>query len=737
MRKAAILSLALAASLTLLSPFAALAQTNAQKKEATDAFKACREMEQYGEATACWKRWLEKHRANGGEAEVMVAEERAAKGKPPAEKPAKPEEPPPATEPPATEPEATEEPSPSEAPPIDEPEAVAVLVPVSAVGDDLCNKGGTAQKSAVVFAIAGAEALGQDAQLAKAEAPKHLNEVFLQRFPNRRFRNVTTTLSGDNAWATAKSIPLADIKKLIETKSDGEAESFLLKSLSCADYVVFSSLTTFSSKPGDGPGGVSIEMAANMGIFTRGADQATLLASFDATVPSMFDKAEDAAAQTAAGALDGATSSVDSANQQAAQAGQLADQAGDAAKAVGDTASAVAEGEVPEGVSTGAGSECAAGASCEEAAPAEPLIEKPSLDAHERMGSVCMKAAKSKDPTALLSCEIRVRAYMIAKSFSSSSQDVPGWQLSAPLSFDGKNYGLPLGKAENLKVGDGFAVLDENGDRVAYFKVTSVGPGGADGANSPSKLSLRLGQAPEGAVVSEHKMLGLGLQLHGAAAFTLGAQDHIAPLLLDLDDSDTAYGQYFRIPDLMFGGGATLSYDLSWLISLSETSVRLGADYLMGDGRDTLATQIATELIFEKGFYLGKAFELYLGVGPTFSLITLKSVPQYNSLPLVQGQTIPGQIVEMKATRFGGEGLVGLELLFTPNFGIRAEGNFRFNIAKQGYDSPSPATSTCPIEPTDPDSMLITRDSRVCWGYDQRKDSWTAAGARVGAIVMF
>lgn len=237
--------------------------------------------------------------------------------------------------------------------------------------------------------------------------------------------------------------------------------------------------------------------------------------------------------------------------------------------------------------------------------------------------------------------------------------------------------------------------------------------------------------------------LGLGLQVHGSAAFTLGAQDHVFPRLVEGDgDPATAEALFFNIPSRMFGGGGVLSYDLSELLSLPGSAVRLGADYLVGSGRATYAQQLAAELAFEKSFQLAKRFEAYVGLGGTASLIALRSIPEYDPVPLRAGGQIPGQKVDMTGMRFGGLAIVGLEFLLLPNLGIRLEGNFRYHLAQQGYDSPNPETAQCPTEPTDPNAPIAEDPSQFpsslsCWGFDQRKDSWTAAGGRVGMIVLF
>jgi hypothetical protein len=54
------------------------AAPRAAESVAAEAWHGCREMEELGDATACWKLWLRKYRAVGHEAEIYVAEQRAA-----------------------------------------------------------------------------------------------------------------------------------------------------------------------------------------------------------------------------------------------------------------------------------------------------------------------------------------------------------------------------------------------------------------------------------------------------------------------------------------------------------------------------------------------------------------------------------------------------------------------------------------------------------------------------------
>jgi hypothetical protein len=73
--------------LAAVASIAAPASAQKAKKAATEAFKACREQEKFGEATSCWRAWLEKHKSAAQEAEVLYAEEKVKQGESAKEEP--------------------------------------------------------------------------------------------------------------------------------------------------------------------------------------------------------------------------------------------------------------------------------------------------------------------------------------------------------------------------------------------------------------------------------------------------------------------------------------------------------------------------------------------------------------------------------------------------------------------------------------------------------------------------
>jgi hypothetical protein len=355
----------------------------------------------------------------------------------------------------------------------------------------------------------------------------------------------------------------------------------------------------------------------------------------------------------------------------------MGDQVKNAAGQAGDAAGNLANGQMPGGLGTSGGSD-----SSPDAKPAdEPLIANPMGSLHERLSDRCTKPKSSDD---VVACEVRVRGYQAALHFREDASSVEGWQLSAPLKYINGDQGAPgisLGKEEALKVGNRFVVVGPDGKRQAYFKVTSVGPGGSGGEADPSKLALRLGDAPEGSELREYRKIGLEIEAHGSVgAFLLNPAAQYLYDPLTPDPGGTRAGDFFAAgyadPKIGFGGGGSIGYDLSSLLSVNELHVRVGAEYLTGNGTGISANIIATDLTFEKGFYLGKGVGFYLGVGPSFSLLKESiAVPTDPS-----SQALYGPSIELDDKRVGANGQLGLDILFSPSVTLRIGGVFRYNF---------------------------------------------------------
>ena len=277
---------------------------------------------------------------------------------------------------------------------------------------------------------------------------------------------------------------------------------------------------------------------------SRLAQRAPKLGTQDKRVRSQTDRAQDAAAVQAAKAMSSATAStngamaqankaVDQANKAADQAKNAANQVENTAQSAGNAASNLAGGQLPGALGTNAGASTGSGDA--------PLIKNPIGELknplgnlHERMSEACTKA---KTPDENLICEVRVRAYQLTWHFRDDAMSVEGWQLVSPLRFgaggDPSAPAVSLGSEESLKIGDAFVAKGPNGERLGYFKVVRVGPGGKAGESQPSELSLRLGDATEGMSLSEYHLWGLELSAYGSGeALVLNSAQHYVPLAM-------------------------------------------------------------------------------------------------------------------------------------------------------------------------------------------------------------
>jgi hypothetical protein len=679
------------------SPSAQAKEPTAQEKRAaTDGFKSCHEQEGYGDATACWRIWFDKYEHAGTEAEVLFAQERLKRaGVAPKPAPSAPKAPdakptgaapaPTAAPTPAAAPEVTPEATPAEANPAPAPAPVAGVAALTVSGPNLCeqkpnaNQPGFSKKRVIVFAPAGADGIESDAAIKRVGGAAQIREVFLQRFPIDRFFNLLTTVSGQAGWEMKANLSKDEIKQYLATATAGADPSItsqLTQSLDCADFLVFPTITAHTLKPVPSGKGAAIELGleGKLGIFKVSPTGFQLVTTLQASVPGFMDRAQEAAAVQAAKAMSSATSS---ANGAMAQANKVGDQANKAANGVqnaanqaqgavqsaGDAATNLANGQVPGALGTNGGAAPDSGNANTLGLPTAPVLKNPLADMHERMSDQCTKA---KTPDDNLVCEVRVRAYQLSMHFRDDATDVEGWQLVTPLLFGAdQNPAVALGSEEGLKVGNAFVATGPSGERLGYFKVVRVGPGGAAGQAQPSQLNLRLGTATEGMQLREYRVWGLELSAHGSVELLVAdSQQHYLPL-------GTGYAVY-KLPSLVAGGGGSLGFDMSRLLSSTETRLRLRAEYLAGTGTGINATVLPIDLSFEKGFYLGKGLNFFLGLGPTLSLVSVKVAAPTAAAGLPS--------YALSAKRFGGELDTGLDILFSPRVALRFAGIFRYNL---------------------------------------------------------
>jgi hypothetical protein len=723
---------ALWVGLVLPWPAARAQSRRLPKTPASEAFGLCREQDKVGDASACWKVWLSKWREIGSEAEVAYAEEHASSKK--VEPVPEPAAPPVVVEkqlqvvrvsgPPNTAVEVDGRPvgvvplelndlAPGEhavtftldkkqgrrsidvksgqtldvalafesAPTSAEPSKPAstsegVGAPL-AKGDvlDFCalkpsaDTGKFQKQRLILFGVANASQLEQDPDVAKVDAGHLFRDTFVARFPLPRFHNVLVGSPGRVGWESAESIPVSEVETLLSAKPDlpgtaGERaereQKFATYSLGCTDYVAFPSMTShevkweekkIKTKNGEKTVRMlTIKVEGALGIFRREGAVLKKVATVTASVPGIADSLSDAAAMTAAAATNVQVGGVDALT--------MVNTASELPKHVSGVPDPTC---LKERVGTEGSS---ALASC--LGKGEGTAEQALGGIDERMGAVCRKAMSSGEPDLIVKCEVRARAFQLSRALQKEARSVPGWKLFGTAALRGNALGVNLGAEEGVKVGYAFELKSAAGTRLGFLKVTSVGAGGEKATAEPSSLNVRSGDIPDGARIEEYPQLGIVAVPYVS----------FATLAYSYGPTVFADGSRFRVhepPAVVFGGGLTAGYDLSSLLSWSETFFRVGGAYYIGSGRAMSTTHIPIEAFVEKGFYLGRRLGMYIAPGGVFQL---------NQVKLED----PQQPFELSSTTIGAAGRLGFDILLHPDWSLRVEGIARVPITQGTYE---------------------------------------------------
>jgi hypothetical protein len=667
-------------------PFAtpALAQA-APRNASSEAFSFCREQEKLGDARACWSVWLQKYRrTSSNEAETAYAEAYPATharlrltstpsaaltldGRPL-----------------GTTPRDGVEVAPGEhritfvsegrsegrtitvgagevrdvdvmfdAPPI--PAArPADDVPPSARGPsgevlDFCalpSKEGTRKERVVLFAPSGTSQVNDDAEVRAVDGARLVRDVFTARFATGRFHNVLASFAGKRGWEEQPSLSLAEVRAFSrEARNEGRVEHdarverekpFIAYSLECADYVVVPSIRSHETKPKE----LSLGLGGALGVFRREGEWFKRIALLSATVPASADVTSDvdrvATARTEATVLPKHISAVPDPKCVPAKA-------------------------TPEGL-----------AAC--GTKGEGTVEQARGGLDERLGAVCTKARAGSTPddersSLSVQCEVRTRAYELARALQEDSRKVDGWHLFGVVAHRESPASFSLGRDEGVKVGDAFEVRDGRNERVAFFKAVRIGPGGAAGEQDHSLLVARSGEAPEGARVDAYPQLGLVIAPY--ASFALLTYSYGTTRVR----SGSAF-QDFTLPEAVFGGGATLGYDLSSLLGWTETYARVGAGVFVGSGLNTSATLVPLDLWFEKGFYLARRLSLAAAIGGT---LQLTSVNVLTAIPPI------AEDLHVASTMVGPAARLGLDVMLHPDWSLKVEAAARVPLNSASY----------------------------------------------------
>jgi hypothetical protein len=287
---------------------------------------------------------------------------------------------------------------------------------------------------------------------------------------------------------------------------------------------------------------------------------------------------------------------------------------------------------------------------------------------------------------------------------------IAGWAAPASAQQKGKNAAAEAFKAcrEQEKYGDATSCwkgwLDKHRSAAHEAEVLYAEEKVKDGEAPQDKPESEHGEAPSEAAPLPPG-IGLSVIAHGTAAlFFMNEGEQRFPLSPTQDAT-------YSVPSFGYGGGFSVGYGLVKLLKWPHTHVRLGAERLVGVADGTGVAVTNADLAFEKGFPLGKKLKLYFAVGPSLTLVELKIVPPAFAVP---DQT--REVQRVTSTRFGGTGRAGLELALGSRLGARLEAAVRIN--SRGFYQPD-------------------EGSVIYWDFEQRRDSFSSAGARLGLVVMF
>ena len=663
------------------------------RDEATREHRACRalEREDATDGAVCFRVWLERYRSVASPSEVAVAERRASEAptvRPPivpkelpersveprkvkatasasapsassALSPAVPEPPGPRRapiSPPRTAPAPEESPrrerASSAAPAATKtaPEAPGEVLDFCALAPAKASATFVKQR-VVMLSPGGLEALVQDSVLRSASGAELFREVFLSRFPLRRFHNVVSKSPSPAAWRDRGSLSFADVASAVE---EDPAASFLDYSARCSDYLVVPIVNKVDVSRKrvvvkDAKGRertveqIAITLGASLALYRRTPVGFMLHARVEASVPGPADFASDFGAQAFAAVQ--------------AQTSRTLGAAGEAL--VGTIAGA---SKLPVHLSAAPDAGCvvppprdgkAGLAACGKEGKAPTWLASGGID--ERLGSVCRDARSSpEDGDLAMACEMRTRTFQLARALQKSARGVDGWNLFDVLLRgsldDAAGFGIALGKSEGVEIGHAFQIRSTSGERLAYFKVTDVGPGGDAGRRARTNLDLRSGEAPIGSRVEEYPMIGISILGYGG----------VGPLLYNHGTTTVRDAVSFRLPSVMYGGGLLAGYDLSEHLGVAETYLRAGGSVSAGSGRATSLTLVTIDSLLEKGVYLGPHLSMFAGIGASMVLSQVKLA-----------RTDVTRAAELSAAVFGPSSSAGFDLMLTPELSLR------------------------------------------------------------------
>lgn len=263
---------------------------------------------------------------------------------------------------------------------------------------------------------------------------------------------------------------------------------------------------------------------------------------------------------------------------------------------------------------------------------------------------------------------------------------------------DAEAPAIALGDDEGVKVGYGFAVVDDDGWMQTYYKVTDVGPGGPAGAGHPSEMNLRFGDVPkDGTRLEEYALTGFSMWLkaYGGGLFL---NDGITPIT-----TGPLAGHRFGMPKFLTGGTIGIALDWGGLVDVPELYTKADFSVLYGTNGTTDVIMYPVDWPWiEKGFYAGKRLKIYIGGGLVWNAINVILKPD--------GE----ENQRFNAFSFGGAAEVGLEVMFRPDFFLRAEAHYRMVAPPDYNDDEEPMLG----EFAQRNDLLGSASGRVGLGYE-------------------
>jgi len=517
------------------------------------------------------------------------------------------------------------------------------------------------KKRVLWFAAAGLDGVESDPWIAFLDGHDMAREAWQSRVPLERFHNVLTSIDGVPDWVDRDDLSYDEIdQRVLDAATDRpfagpegnlrDEKLFILYSLRCVDYIMVSTVRAApvswdwrQIKQVKGENGSAsaeayqlyvpnIRMTGATTAFRRNGDRFEKVATFPTNIKGNIDQDKNKPAWDA----------------------------------MPDHVSAIPTSACqPNFTHTGTPG---LGAGCETGVADATMVAHAHYEVN---GRVCEEREK-KNVEAWIRCEPRTATEQFIGDVHIQIRRHPEFMLYGRLQSvagDRDRPGIGLGDDEGVKVGYGFAHVDDEGWMQTYYKVTSVGTGGPEGVANPSEMNLRFGDVPpDGTRLEEYALTGFSMWLkgHGGGLFL---NEGAVPIT-----SGPLAGNQFAMPRFVTGGGIGFALDWGGLVDVPELYTKLDFSVLYGTNGSTDLIMFPVDWPWiEKGFYIGRRLKLNIGGGMVWNGIQVTLRPDVG-----EDQTV-------SAFSLGGAGEVGLEVMLRPDFFFRVDAQYRM-VAPPNYD---------------------------------------------------